>query len=263
LVSLEIDWNCEITGRADRMLIVAVAAAAALGALLGSVLSVVAWRVPRGFSLRQSWSAAHYRASRLRSGGPIPRRRQRGAGPPRSVVALRTPAFELMTGLLFAVLTWRFGVTWVLPAYLFLAAGGVLLGVIDLQHQRLPNVIVAPFAVGSVLLLTLAAFGSGAWESLVRAVVGGVALFVVYLILALISPTSLGMGDVKLAGVLGLFLGYLSWPTLVYGATGAFVISALIGIAILVTRRGNRRTQLPFGPSMLLAALVAIVATGS
>jgi leader peptidase (prepilin peptidase)/N-methyltransferase len=86
---------------------------------------------------------------------------------------------------------------------------------------------------------------------------------VLYLVLALISPASLGMGDVKLAGVLGLLMAYMSWRTLLYGATGAFVISAVIGIGILVTRRGNRRTQLPFGPSMLLAALVAIVATGS
>jgi len=151
----------------------------------------------------------------------------------------------------------------VLPAYLLLATTGVLLGVIDLQHQRLPNVIVAPFAVGSVLLLTLAALGSGAWESLARALVGGVALFVVYLVLALISPASLGMGDVKLAGVLGLLMAYLSWRALFYGAAGAFVISALIGIAILITRRGHRRTQLPFGPSMLLAALIAVLLNGS
>ena len=258
-MSGEIDWNDEITGRTDRMLIAAVAMAAALGAALGSVLSVVAWRVPRGFTLRQSWPTADYRVSTLWSGGPILRRSPRGSASPRPVVALRPPASELMTGLLFAVLTWRFGVTWVLPAYLFLAAAAVLLGVIDLQHQRLPNSIVAPFAVGSVLLLTLAAFGSGAWESLVRAVVGGVALFVVYLVLALISPASLGMGDVKLAGVLGLLMAYLSWRTLLYGATGAFAISAVIAIGILLTRRGNRRTQLPFGPSMLLAALIAVL----
>lgn len=254
---------CEPTDSDAQMLIVAIAAAACLGALLGSIISVVAWRVPRAIPLRLGPRIDRDRLVNVWSDVPVLRRSRGTSVSPELGVALRPPILELLTGLLWALLTWRFGVTWVLPAYLVLAAAGVLLGVVDLQHQRLPNVIVAPFAVISLMLLTVASLGSGEWESLGRAVVGAAVLFVLYLVLALISPTSLGMGDVKLAGVLGLLMAYLSWRTLLYGATGAFVISAVIGIGILVTRRGNRRTQLPFGPSMLLAALVAIVATGS
>jgi leader peptidase (prepilin peptidase)/N-methyltransferase len=254
---------CELVASVARMLIVAVVAAACVGALLGSILSVVAWRVPRAIPLRLTGRIDHERVACLWSDVPILGRRRGGGSCPDLGIALRPPAFELLTGSLWALLTWRFGVTWLLPAYLALAAAGVLLSVVDLQHQRLPNLIVAPVAVVSLLLLTLATLGSGAWEPLGRAVIGAAVLFVLYLVLALISPASLGMGDVKLAGVLGLLMAYLSWRTLLYGATGAFVISALIGIAVLITRRGNRRTQLPFGPSMMLAALIAIILYGT
>jgi leader peptidase (prepilin peptidase)/N-methyltransferase len=67
------------------------------------------------------------------------------------------------------------------------------------------------------------------------------------------------MGDVKLAGVLGWYLAYLSWRTLIYGAAGGFVISALVSVVLLATRRVDRRAHLPFGPSMLLAAVLAVI----
>ena len=98
----------------------------------------------------------------------------------------------------------------------------------------------------------------GTWESLLRALLGAAISFAVYLVLALISPSSLGMGDVKLAGVLGLYLGYLGWRTLILGAVGGFVIAALIGLVLLAMRRVTLRTQVPFGPPMLAAALVAV-----
>ena len=171
------------------------------------------------------------------------------------------PLVALGTGILFALTVWRFGLTWPLPAFLVLAAAGVLLTVIDLRHRLLPNRILLPaFAVGAVLLAAAAAL-TGTWTPLLRALLGAAVLFAVFLVLALISPRSLGMGDVKLGGFIGLYLGWLGWTTLVLGALAGFVVQALAALALLAARRIGLRSELPFGPAMLLGAAVA-VATG-
>jgi len=240
------------------MTIAAVVLAAALGALAGSVLTVVAWRIPRAIPLLAGRGTDGVPVPDLWSDVPLLRRRF-SRDDSSVAVAVGGPVLELTTAVLFALLTWRFGMTLLLPAYLVLATAAVLLGIIDLQHQRLPNAIVGPFAVAGVVLVTLATAGTGAWDSLLRGAIGAALLFVLYLILALISPASLGMGDVKLAGVLGFFLAYLGWRTLALGGAGAFVLAALVGIVLLTTGRANRRTQVPFGPSMLVAALTAVI----
>ncbi len=164
-----------------------------------------------------------------------------------------------VTATLFVLMVTFFGVSWQLPAYLFLAAVAVVLTVIDLRHHLLPNAVVVPSLGIGFLLLTCAAAAEGAWGALVRAVLGAVVLFVLYLVLALISPAGLGMGDVKLAAVLGLFLGYQGWGVLFVGALLASVLGAVAGLAVLASRRGGLRSDVPFGPSMLAGALVAVV----
>ena len=241
-------------------IIVAATLAGLLGALIGSLLTVVAWRVPQGVLLLSGRSSGGAVAPRLWADIPVLRlfSRQKSADA-HDGIAVPTPVLEVLTGALFAIMAWRFGVSWVLPAYLLLAAMAVLLSVIDFQHRRLPDVIVGPFAVAAVFLLVLASWGEGSWWPLLRATVGAVILFVMYLVLALISPTSMGMGDVKLAGVLGLLLAFLSWRTLILGAAGAFVLVALVGIMLLVARKADRRTMVPFGPAMSTAALAAVI----
>jgi leader peptidase (prepilin peptidase)/N-methyltransferase len=172
--------------------------------------------------------------------------------------AVPGPVLALVTAVLFALTAWRFGVAWELPAFLVLAGTAVLLTVIDLQHRLLPNRVLVPaFAAGAVLL-TGAAAATGDWAALLRAGLGAVVLFAVFLVLALISPRSLGMGDVKLAGLIGLFLGWLGWTTLVVGALTGFVVQALVGLVLLAGRRIGLRSELPFGPAMLLGAAIAI-----
>ena len=78
-------------------------------------------------------------------------------------------------------------------------------------------------------------------------------------ILALISPGGLGMGDVKLAGLLGLYLAYLGSRALLLGVAGGFVLAAVVGIELLATHRADRKTMVPFGPAMLLATLIAVI----
>ena len=174
------------------------------------------------------------------------------------VLALRPPAVELGTALLFVLAVLRFGLSWELPAFLFLAAAGVLLAVIDLQHHLLPNRVVVPsIGIGAVLLL-IAALGEQHWDDLLRAGIAAGVLFAVFLVLALISPRGLGMGDVKLAGLVGLYLGWLGWNAVFLGAAAGFVFQALLALVLLAGRRIGRRGELPFGPAMLLGAAVTI-----
>ena len=172
--------------------------------------------------------------------------------------ALRPPVVEGATALLFVLGALRFGLSWELPAYLFLAAAGVLLAVVDLQHHLLPNRVVVPSIGIGALLLLLAALPDRDWEALLRALLGAAVLFLVFLVLALISPRGLGMGDVKLAGLIGLYLGWIGWGAVVVGAAAGFVIQALLALALLAGRRIGLRGELPFGPAMLLGAAVAI-----
>jgi leader peptidase (prepilin peptidase)/N-methyltransferase len=175
--------------------------------------------------------------------------------------AFRPPVLEVGTGLLFALVALCLGFAWELPAFLVLVAVGVLLAVIDLRHRLLPNrVLLLAFAAGAVLL-TGAAAASGDWSRLLRAGLGAVVLFAVFLVLALLAPSGLGMGDVKLAGLLGLHLGWLGWTALVLGGAAGFVVQALLALVLLAIRRIGLRSELPFGPAMLLGALFALVGT--
>jgi leader peptidase (prepilin peptidase)/N-methyltransferase len=83
----------------------------------------------------------------------------------------------------------------------------------------------------------------------------------VYLVLALIAPSGLGMGDVKLAGLLGLYLGWLGWGAVVLGAMAGFVVQAVVALLLLATRRIGLRGELPFGPAMLAGAALVIAWT--
>lgn len=177
-------------------------------------------------------------------------------------VGARTAAVAMATGLLFALTGARFGGSWELPAYLVLAAVAVLLAVVDLRHRVLPNRIVVPALGAGLLLLALAAAVDGTWPALLRAGLAAAALFAVYLVLALISPSALGMGDVKLVALLGLYLGWLGWEAVLLGAAAGFVVQAAASLTLLAFRRVDLRGELPFGPAMLAGAALVIGATG-
>ena len=172
--------------------------------------------------------------------------------------AVRPPLVELGTTLLFALTALRFGWSWELPAFLFLAGTAVLLAVVDLQHQLLPNRIVLPSIGIGAALLAVAALGTGEWTPLLRAVEAAAVLFVVFFVLVLISPRSIGMGDAKLAALLGLYLGWLGWEIVLLGIAAGFVVQAVLAALLLATRRVGLKGQLPFGPAMLLGAALVI-----
>ena len=162
------------------------------------------------------------------------------------------------TAVLFVLATLRFGASWELAAFLLGAAAAVLLTVIDLQHKKLPNRVIGPVLVGGAALLGGAAAVQHEWPALLRALLAAAVLFAVFLVLALISPRGLGMGDVKLAALIGLYLGWLGWGAVLLGAAAGFGVQAAIALTLLATRRISLRGDLPFGPAMLLGAALVI-----
>lgn len=148
-----------------------------------------------------------------------------------------------------------------LPAYLYLGAIGVALTFIDVDVHRLPDLIVLPSYPISFVLLLVPTVVTGQWGALLRAVLAALVLFAVYFVLALVSPGGggLGFGDVKLAGVLGLLLGWVGWGPVAVSVLAAFVIGGVIAVALLAARRASRSTQIAFGPSMVLGAWLALM----
>jgi leader peptidase (prepilin peptidase)/N-methyltransferase len=146
-------------------------------------------------------------------------------------------------------------------AFAVLGVLGVGMGYVDLRRHLLPDRFTVPaLAAGAVLLAAAAAAGgSPGWTGYARgwACAGG--LLLVYLLMALVYPAGLGLGDVKLAGALGLHLGWLGWWGPVVGTFGAFLIGGVVGVVLLVAGRATRRSAVPFGPSMLLGALAAVL----
>ena len=249
------------------MIVTLVLSAGVLGLLIGSFLNVVIWRVPRSESVVRPPSHCPSCGSQVRPRDNLPvvswlllKGRCRDCQAP---ISRRYPLVELATGVAFGVMAARFGLDAVLPAYLYLAAIGVALWMIDLDVKRLPNAIVLPSYVVAASLLTVAAAATGEWEQLLRAGLGMLALYGFYFLLALIYPAGMGFGDVKLAGVLGLYLGWLGWPEVVAGGFLGFLFGGVVGGALMLVRRAGRKSQIPFGPFMLAGALVAILWGGA
>jgi leader peptidase (prepilin peptidase)/N-methyltransferase len=236
------------------------------GLVVGSFLNVVISRVPRGESVVRppSHCPACGAAVRARHNVPVVGwlvLRGRCADC-RATIGIRYPAVELGTGVAFAGLTAWLGARHLLgaaPAYLCFVAAGIALAMIDLDCRRLPTVIVLPCYPVLAALLATASWWQRDWWPLARAAIGGGGLFAFFFAVAFAYPAGMGFGDVRLAGVVGGMLGYLSWSTLVVGAFGAFLLGSVVGLVIMAIGGGGRRTAVPFGPFMIVAALLAIV----
>ena len=250
----------------------------AFGSLIGSFLNVVIFRVPAGKSIVTPPSTCPVCGAGIRALDNIPvvswlvlRGKCRDC---RARISVRYPLVELGTALFFGLVTLRFwpgefaaaaeGPTHrlaaglVIIAFLSLAAVSVALALIDIDTHTLPNRIVIPsFLVGVALLGTACAFSSN-WGTLLRAAIGSAVLFLAYAALAFAYPGGMGHGDVKLAGVLGLFLGYLGWSQLIVGAFGAFLLGGMFSVALLALKKANRKSGIPFGPWMLGGAWLGV-----
>jgi leader peptidase (prepilin peptidase)/N-methyltransferase len=236
-----------------------------VGLVIGSFLNVVIWRVPRDQSVVRPPSHCPSCDQPIVPRDNVPvlswlllRGRCCGC---QARISIRYPLVELATAGLFAALGVRIGPHAALPAFLYLAAVGVALAMIDLDVQRLPDKLTLPAYPVALVLLGIAALADAAGWPYARALIGMAALFGFYATLWLVYPAGMGLGDVKLSGVLGLYLGWLSWRALVVGAASAFLVGAVVSIAVLLLVKGSgRKTKVPFGPFMLLGVLIATFA---
>lgn len=171
----------------------------------------------------------------------------------------REVAVEAATPVACGLTAWWAGPSWALPAFAYLAVVAVVLTVIDIGEHRLPNRIVLPSYLVGAALLGVAALATGAWSDLLRAVAGFGALGGTYFVLAFIHPSGLGFGDVKLAALLGLYLGWLGWAEVAVGGFLGFLLGGLVGLVLVATGVAGRKTHIPFGPFMLLGAATAMV----
>lgn len=147
----------------------------------------------------------------------------------------------------------------VVVAAVYFAVITVALTVIDVRTHRLPNRIVLPSYLVAIGCFLTAGIVGGSWERFVSALVGMGGLFLFYLALRALSRSGIGGGDVKLAGLVGLHLGWLGLTPLIVGAIAAFLLGGAYAAVLLISRRATRSTRIPFGPFMLAGAWVAIV----
>jgi leader peptidase (prepilin peptidase) / N-methyltransferase len=165
-----------------------------------------------------------------------------------------------------AVLTpvvWRVGLSPALPAFCYLVVVGVALGFVDATLKRLPDPLTLPsYAVAAVLLGGAAALTPDGGARFRHALIGMAVLFLLYALPRVIAPGQLGPGDVKLAGVLGMYLGWLGLPAWVLGAGAGYVFAAMYSLALLASRRAGLRSSIPFGPFMLVGTLAAVLLRG-
>ncbi len=175
-----------------------------------------------------------------------------GEDPPRDFT------IEIATALAFAALAWRLPTLWAIPSYCALVVGLVALSAIDLEHQRLPTAVLYwTVAVGAPLLVLASAL-SHRWGSLVPALIGATAGFLVFFGIWFAVPRGLGFGDVRLAGLCGGWLGWIGASVIPVGFLAAFVLAGVPAVAMVVTGKANRKTKLAFGPYLALGTVVAI-----
>jgi leader peptidase (prepilin peptidase)/N-methyltransferase len=234
---------------------VAAVMAAILGAIVGSFLNVVAYRLPRKESLLHPPSRCPNCGTNIKPYDNVPvlgwlwlRGKCRACGAP---ISWRYPAIEFLTGLLCALVVLEYGADADVWAPLLLVLLLIPITLIDLEHHIIPNVLSAIGAVGAIVLCLV--FDS---DSLVENLIAGVAAGGFFLLAAIVYPAGMGMGDVKLAGVLGLFLGRAVAPAIFI----ALISGVIIG-GVIIARYGaaeGRKKGIPFGPWLSFGGVIAL-----
>jgi leader peptidase (prepilin peptidase)/N-methyltransferase len=174
-------------------------------------------------------------------------------------ISPRYPLVEALTGVLFAAVAVRFGFEAALPAFLVLTAFLVALSAIDLDTFLLPKKLVWPAFGAGAVLLGVAAVIDGDRQGAIEAAAGAAIAFALLYVVFFISPRGMGFGDVRLAAVLGLHLGWIELPLVGLGLFLSFLVASIVGIGLLVTRRKGRKDRVPFGPFLATGTLLAVL----
>lgn len=232
------------------------------GLLAGSFLTVVVDRVPRGASVVSPGSACGNCGLRLGVPDLVPvlswlalRGKCRRC---HTSIGIEPLVLELSTSFLFGLTAWHFGLSWRTPAFCVLMAGLVALSWIDLRTKRLPRAIIHWTAALGVPLLCVAAIVEREPRRLWMLALGAAVSLAVMAVIYAASRGGMGDGDVRLAPLLGAYLGFLNPGLAPVGLFFGFVAGAVVGVALMATRRAGRRTAVPFGPFLALGTVVAI-----
>ncbi|MDR7416404.1 MAG: prepilin peptidase [Armatimonadota bacterium] len=226
-----------------------------LGAIFGSFTNVLIHRIPRGESVVWPPSRCPACGHRLSWWENVPllsfvllRGRCAACSRP---ISWRYPAVELLVSLIFTYAAFRHGLSW--DAVSTAALGVLLVAVffIDLEHRIVPDRLTLPGMVLG-LLLSLA---RGGLPGGVGALLSGIGAGGVLLAVALVSPGGMGGGDIKLAAMLGCFLG---WPNIVVGMFAGVLFGGLVALVLLLTGRKGRKDLIPFGPALALGGFVGM-----
>ncbi len=236
---------------------------AVLGLAVGSFLNVVIYRVPRRLSIARPRSACPTCATPIANRDNIPliswiilggKCRQC-----RSHISVRYPLVELATAVLFVLTAWRIGAHLDLIAFLIFVASLLALALIDLELMVLPRSIVYPALIGVGATLLVAATVDNQWRRLFVAVLCSLAWFALFFVINLVSPRSLGFGDVRLAPLLGLALGWLGVGEVILGFFAANVVGAVIGVGLIATKRIRRDQPIPYGVFLAVGAVLTVL----
>ena len=235
-----------------------------IGSLFGSFANVAIYRVPLGRSVVRPRSACPSCSTTLSGIENVPvvswlvlRGRCRHC---QARISVRYPLVEVATATVWVVLAMKIGWKPELPAYLIFGTTLVILTAIDLDVRRLPNKVLAWASLVGAVLFGLAAVVKGDVTPLVHGLEGALAYGVPMLVIGLISPAGMGMGDVKFAPYLGFHLGWLRLGFVPVGAFLGFLFGAVIGALLMAVGRAGRKTKIPFGPFMALGTFVCILA---
>jgi leader peptidase (prepilin peptidase)/N-methyltransferase len=177
----------------------------------------------------------------------------------RAPISPRYPVIEAATAALWVACALRFDT--LEEAAFSAAAVTVLLALaaIDLEHRRLPNVIVLPGTAVAIVWVAGVAASEGETDVLLTALACGAAAFALFFLIAFASG-GMGMGDVKLAGFIGVVTGRFGWEVTVAAVFASFFIGGGLAIGLLLARRVGRKQAIPFGPSMAAGAVLALFA---
>lgn len=233
------------------------------GAIVGSFANVLIERVPEGRSILSPRSSCPNCGAPIAWYDNIPllswlalKGRCRSCSEP---ISARYLLVESVSALLWFGVIVRFGASWAVPAFVVFVTVLVALSAIDLRHRRLPNAILGPATILGAVLVAVAVVADGEWGRGLDALIGVVAYGLPMLGLGLAFPKGMGGGDIKLAGYLGLHLGYLGLLHVLLGAFLGFISGGVIGVVLLLAGRKGRKDPIPFGPHMALGALVALL----
>ena len=240
-----------------------VVALALIGLAIGSFLNVVIWRVPRHESVVAPPSHCPGCDALISPRDNIPvlswlllRGKCRSCG---IRISPRYPLVEALNALLWVAMALRFGDSWALPAYLVLVSALLALSMIDLDTFLLPNRIVYPLAVTLIALFGLAAVIDGAGNDFARAMFGGAAAYLAFLVIHIAAPRGMGFGDVKLSFSLGVALGWISWGAVALGIFLGFLLGAVLGVALIALKIRSRKDHVPFGPFLAAGTVIGIL----